>query len=136
VLGVRADPGSLVRTHTGWLVAVVAVIGTVAVVLMPGGAADPSAPLRAVAVYVILLAAVLLTPALLAPLARVLGLPFAAVLRLEERLARAAIRRDPSRTALTVGVAFDEQVVDALPLEEHDTPVDLVVTPTRTLRRR
>lgn len=38
--------------------------------------------------------------------------------------------------ALTVGVTFDEQVVDALPLEEHDTPVDLVVTPTRTLRRR
>ena len=103
VLGVRADPGSLVRTQTGWLVAVVAVIGTVAVVLMPGGAADISAPLRTVAVYVILLAAVLLTPALLAPLARVLGLPFAAVLRLEERLARAAIRRDPSRTALTVG---------------------------------
>ena len=103
VLRIRADPGSLVRTHTGWLVAVVAVIGAVAVVLMPGGAADLSGPLRAVFVYVILLAAVLLTPPLLGPLARVLGLPFATVLRLEERLARAAIRRDPSRTALTIG---------------------------------
>jgi putative ABC transport system permease protein len=103
VLRVRAEAGSLVRTQTGWLVAVVALIGTVAVLLMPGGAADVSGPLRAVFVYVILLVAVLLTPALLGPLARVLGLPFAAVLRLEERLARAAIRRDPSRTALTVG---------------------------------
>jgi putative ABC transport system permease protein len=103
VLRVRADPGSLVRTHTGWLVAVVVVIGAVAVLLMPGGAADLSGPLRTVLVYTILLAAVLLTPPLLGPLARILGLPFAVALRLEERLARAAIRRDPSRTALTVG---------------------------------
>ncbi len=103
VLRVRADPGSLVRSHTGWLVAVVAVIGAVAVVLMPGGAADLSGPVRAIVVYAVLLTAVLLTPALLGPLARAVGLPFAAFLRLEERLARAAIRRDPSRTALTVG---------------------------------
>jgi putative ABC transport system permease protein len=103
VLRVRADPGSLVRSHTGWLVAVVVMIGTVTVLLMPGGVTDLSGPLRAVLVYAILLAAVLLTPPLLGPLARVLGLPFALVLRLEERLARAAIRRDPSRTALTVG---------------------------------
>ena len=33
-----------------------------------------------------------------------------------------------------IGVAFDEQVVDRLPVAPHDRPVDLVVTPTRTLR--
>ena len=38
-----------------------------------------------------------------APLARLAGLPFARLFRLEERLARAALARDRSRTALTVG---------------------------------
>lgn len=33
-----------------------------------------------------------------------------------------------------IGVAFDEQVVERLPVAPHDRPVDLVVTPTRTLR--
>ncbi len=103
VLRVRADLGQLVRSHTRWLVAVVAAIGVIAVLLLPGGATDLSVPLRAIAVYVLLLVAVLLTPTVLAPLARLVGLPFAALLRLEERLARASIRRDPSRTALTVG---------------------------------
>jgi 5-formyltetrahydrofolate cyclo-ligase len=37
--------------------------------------------------------------------------------------------------ALTIGIAFDEQVVDSLPREEHDVPVDVLVTPTRVLRR-
>lgn len=36
--------------------------------------------------------------------------------------------------ALVAGVALDAQVVDALPVEPHDRRVDLVVTPTRTLR--
>jgi len=103
VLRVRADPAELARSHTRWLVVVVAVIGAIAVLLLPGGATNLAVPLRAIAVYVLLLIAVLLTPAVLGPLARLVGLPFAAVLRLEERLARAALRRDPSRTALTVG---------------------------------
>ncbi len=103
VLRVRSDTARLVRAHTGWLVVVVAVIGTAAVLLLPGGATDLAIPVRAVGVYVLLLVAVLLTPVLLAPLARLAGLPFAALLRLEERLARAAIRRDPGRTTLTVG---------------------------------
>jgi putative ABC transport system permease protein len=103
VLRVRADLGQLVRSHTRWLTAVVVVIGVIAVVLMPGGATDLSAPLRAIAIYGLLLVAVLMTPLVLAPLARLVGLPFAVLLRLEERLARASIRRDPSRTALTVG---------------------------------
>lgn len=38
------------------------------------------------------------------------------------------------RGAVAVGVCLDEQVVEALPVEAHDRPVDLIVTPTRTLR--
>jgi 5-formyltetrahydrofolate cyclo-ligase len=38
--------------------------------------------------------------------------------------------------ALTVGLAFDEQVIDAVPAEAHDVPLGAVVTPTRTLRPR
>jgi putative ABC transport system permease protein len=37
------------------------------------------------------------------PLARILGLPVALILRLEERLARGSLARDRSRTALTLG---------------------------------
>jgi 5-formyltetrahydrofolate cyclo-ligase len=37
--------------------------------------------------------------------------------------------------ALVVGIAFDEQVVGAVPREPHDALVDVVVTPTRVLRR-
>ncbi len=41
----------------------------------------------------------------------------------------------PSRT-LAVGLAFDEQIVGAVPCESHDEPVDMVVTPTSVHRRR
>lgn len=37
--------------------------------------------------------------------------------------------------AVTIGLAFDEQVVDEVPTEAHDVPLDLVVTPTRTMKR-
>ena len=50
-----------------------------------------------------MLLGVLVTPALLGPLGRVAGLPFRLGLRLEERLARAALARDRARTTLTVG---------------------------------
>ena len=43
------------------------------------------------------------SPFVLAPLARLAGIPFGWFLRTEERLARGAAVRDPSRTALTVG---------------------------------
>jgi 5-formyltetrahydrofolate cyclo-ligase len=33
-----------------------------------------------------------------------------------------------------IGVAFDEQIVEEIPSEEHDARVDLVVTPSRTIR--
>lgn len=36
---------------------------------------------------------------------------------------------------VTVGVCFDEQVLDALPVDDHDVPVAFVVTPTGTYRR-
>ena len=52
--------------------------------------------------YALLLVVVLLRRIVLGPLARVAGLPFPAC-ALEERLARAALARDRSRTALTVG---------------------------------
>lgn len=37
--------------------------------------------------------------------------------------------------ALCVGIAFDEQLVESVPTESHDAPLDAVVTPTRTLLR-
>ena len=33
-----------------------------------------------------------------------------------------------------VGVAFDEQILESIPAEEHDAEVDIVVTPRRTIR--
>ncbi|MBN2247100.1 MAG: 5-formyltetrahydrofolate cyclo-ligase [Coriobacteriia bacterium] len=35
---------------------------------------------------------------------------------------------------LTIGVAYDEQVVDRVPHDSYDRPMDIVVTPTRTYR--
>lgn len=102
-LRARADPAAAVRGSTGWLILVVVLVGGLAIALLPAGVPGVVWASRAVAVYAILLSAVLLTPMLLGPLGRVVGLPFALVLRLEERLARAAINRDLGRTTLTVG---------------------------------
>lgn len=33
-----------------------------------------------------------------------------------------------------VALAFDEQVYPALPVESHDVPIDIIVTPTRAIR--
>ena len=57
----------------------------------------------AVVIYALMLLGVLVTPVLLGPLGHVAGLPFRLGLRLEERLARAALARDRARTTLTVG---------------------------------
>lgn len=35
-----------------------------------------------------------------------------------------------------IGVAYDEQVLETIPAEEHDVRLDVVVTPTRVLRAR
>jgi 5-formyltetrahydrofolate cyclo-ligase len=37
--------------------------------------------------------------------------------------------------ALKVGIAFDEQVVDEVPVQPHDVALDAIVTPTRTFVR-
>jgi len=37
--------------------------------------------------------------------------------------------------AVTIGVAFDEQVVDEVPCEPHDLPLDAVITPSGVRRR-
>lgn len=34
----------------------------------------------------------------------------------------------------TIGIAYDEQLVDRVPHEDRDRPVDMLVTPTRTIR--
>ena len=38
------------------------------------------------------------------------------------------------RGAVVVGVALDEQICTAIPTEAHDRRVDVIVTPTRTVR--
>ena len=48
---------------------------------------------------------------------------------------RALAAVDRSRT-LVIGVVFDDEVVEALPADEHDMAVDIVVTPSRTRRLR
>jgi putative ABC transport system permease protein len=58
---------------------------------------------EALAIYGLLLFATLLIPFILPAVARIAGAPFAVLLRFEERLARSAVIRDRSRTALTLG---------------------------------
>jgi len=38
--------------------------------------------------------------------------------------------------ALRVGVAYDFQIVDKLPVEQHDVPVELILTPTRIINTK
>ena len=90
------------RARLAWVIAVFAVVGAVGLVAWPA-AAGTTGIARAAALYAVLLGAILILPAVLAPLSRVAGLPFALLLRLEERLARGGLGRDPGRAALTIG---------------------------------
>ncbi|HSL34927.1 MAG TPA: FtsX-like permease family protein [Candidatus Limnocylindrales bacterium] len=144
----RLEPVAARRARLRWLVGVFVAVGFAGLFFWPreGGTAGF---VRALAVYALLLVVVLVLPYLLGGLSRVAGLPFAAVLRLEERLARAALARDRSRTALTVGAltiglamivaiggvagqsrsAAGEWLADVIPGDELVTsirPIDLV----------
>jgi 5-formyltetrahydrofolate cyclo-ligase len=41
---------------------------------------------------------------------------------------------DRFKDSLRVGLAFEEQIVDNLPCEEHDQPVDIIITEKRIIR--
>jgi putative ABC transport system permease protein len=97
-----------------WLVVVFGVLALTALAVWPSGTGATSSGLGSVAggngsgawgplaIYGLLLLAVLLVPQLLGPLVRLGGLPFR-IFRNEERLARSSLSRDRSRTALTIG---------------------------------
>ena len=101
-LRARFDLPSVSRERFGWIAAIFIVVAALALLAWPPALATTGAQ-RALAVYFVLLLATMLSPLLMRPLARILGLPVALVLRLEERLARGSLARDRSRTALTLG---------------------------------
>ena len=101
-LKARLDPAAAQRARLRWLVGVFAAVGAAGLLVWPRDA-GVGGLIRAAVVYTLLLAVVLVSPLVLGVLARVAGLPFTGLFRLEERLARAALARDRSRTALTVG---------------------------------
>lgn len=98
----RFDLPSLRRGRLSWIAFIFLVVAAVAMLAWPPVIAA-SGTQRAFAVYGVLLVATLLSPFILRPLARLLGLPIALVLRIEERLARGSLARDRSRTTLTLG---------------------------------
>lgn len=103
-LRARIDLPRVSRGRLSWIGIVFVGVGVVALLVWPPTTGFGGEQVeRAVAVYLGLLVATLLSPFLLRPLARVLGLPLALVLRVEERLARGSVARDRSRAALTLG---------------------------------
>ncbi len=101
-LKARLDLPAARNARLRWLAAVFVVVALVGVVILPR-AASGAGVVQALAVYAILLVATLLIPFVLPAVARIAGVPFAVVLRFEERLARSSVVRDRSRTALTLG---------------------------------
>jgi putative ABC transport system permease protein len=101
-LRARFDLPGVRRARLGWILLVFVVVAALGLLAWPP-AISASGAGRAMAVYAVLLVATAATPFLLRPMARLLGLPVALVLRLEERLARGSLARDRSRTALTLG---------------------------------
>ncbi|HSL76665.1 MAG TPA: FtsX-like permease family protein [Candidatus Limnocylindrales bacterium] len=101
-LKARLELPSTRRARLRWLVGVFVAVGVLGLMIWPRAAGE-GALVRALAVYGMLLAVALLVPLLLPSLARIAGLPFAVLARLEERLARASVLRDRARAALTVG---------------------------------
>ena len=101
-LRARFDLPSLRRGRLTWIAFIFLVVALVAMLAWPPVVAVAQAE-RALAVYLVLLVATLVSPFILQPLARLLGLPVAMILRIEERLARGSFARDRSRTTLTLG---------------------------------
>ena len=101
-LRLRAEPGRGQGARLRWLVGVFVAVAIVGLLVWPRGTGAQGV-VRALLVYGLLLGVTLLSPFILRPLGRLAGLPYALFLRFEERLARGAIVRDRSRTALTVG---------------------------------
>jgi putative ABC transport system permease protein len=98
-LKARLDLPTARRARLRWLAGVFIVVSLVGLLVAPRGAGV----VGSLVVYAILLGGTLLIPVVLPAVARVAGIPFALVLRFEERLARGSVNRDPSRTALTLG---------------------------------
>lgn len=103
-LRARIDLPHISRGRLGWIGLVFIVVGGLALLAWPPSVAPAGGDVQAaLAVYLVLLAATLLSPFLLRPLARLLGLPLAVFVAVEERLARGSVGRDRSRAALTLG---------------------------------
>jgi len=98
----RLDPAAARRARLRWLIGVFVVVGVAGLIVWPRDLGVEGLA-RSAVVYLVLLAAVLVARPVLGLLGRVAGLPFRIAFRAEERLARAAIARDRSRTTLTVG---------------------------------
>ena len=101
-LRAHLDPRSARSARLRWLAVVFVVVAAVGVVILPR-AAGSTAIVQGLSVYAALLGATLLIPFLLPAMARIAGVPFSFVMRVEERLARSAVVRDRSRTTLTLG---------------------------------
>ena len=101
-LRARLDLPAARTARLRWLAVVFAVVAVAGIVVLPR-AAGGAGIAGALVVYVVLLVATLCIPFILPAVARVAGAPFGFIFRVEERLARSAIVRDRSRTALTLG---------------------------------
>jgi putative ABC transport system permease protein len=101
-LRARLDLPSLRRGRLSWIAFIFVAVGVLAMLAWPPVIAADGAE-RALSVYGVLLVATLVSPFVLQPLARVLGMPVGLILRIEERLARGSLARDRSRTTLTLG---------------------------------
>jgi putative ABC transport system permease protein len=98
----RIDPAAARRARLRWLVAVFVVVGIAGLAAWPRDAGGTGL-IRSGLVYAVLFGAVLAAPFMLGALGTLAGLPFRGAFRVEERLARASIVRDRSRTTITVG---------------------------------
>jgi putative ABC transport system permease protein len=101
-LRARLDLPRVRRGRLLWIAVIFVAVAALAMLAWPPVAAASSTG-RALAVYGVLLAATMLTPFLVKPLAGVLAYPVGLILRLEASLARGSVARDRSRTALTLG---------------------------------